>query len=53
MDDDMVYVLAIGGGLAVGVVFETRERAEAAAKKLKLRYYEVIPYRKHANGEWG
>lgn len=49
--DDIIYVVALGNGLAVGVIFFTRERAEAAAKRLKLRYYEVIPYRINSKKE--
>lgn len=43
--DNVVYVIAVGNGLCVGTVFTTVELAEQAAKKLKLRYYEVIPQR--------
>lgn len=43
--ENIRYIIAIGNGIAVGTVFTTRELAETAAKKLRLRYYEVIPQR--------
>lgn len=43
--DPVVYTLAVGGGFAIGTTFSSRERAESVAKRLKLKYYEVIPHR--------
>lgn len=44
-EEHLVYTIAVGGGFAVGVVYSSRERAESEAKRLKLKYYEVIPHR--------
>lgn len=44
-EDGIRYILAVGNGIALGVVYSTREKAEEAAKNLRLKYYEVIPQR--------
>lgn len=42
---EIAYTIAVGHGLAVGAVFDNRDAAEKTAKRLRLKYYEVIPYR--------
>lgn len=36
-----MYIIAVGAGLALGVVFTTHEKAEAAANRLGLTNYTI------------
>lgn len=39
------YVVTVGHGISVGAVLSSHDDAERLAKRLRLKYYEVIPYR--------
>lgn len=43
--EDIYYVIAVGHGVKLGVLHSTHAEAERTAKRLRFRYYEVIPYR--------
>lgn len=45
MTDSIHYVVVLACGIKLGIRHETSEEAEATAKRLRFRYYEVIPYR--------
>ena len=39
------YVVVLGDGVKLGIHHNTYEDAEATAKRLRFRYFEVIPFR--------